>query len=119
MKKVGEINSKIISELNICLVDTEVFQSKGLFSHIQKRHPSCIKYIHLIPQIISDPDYIGINPNESITSLELIKVFDKNIQIGIKIDKKSNTLYVATLHQITPQKIQHRLLSGRLKQFNK
>lgn len=119
MKKVGELDSKIASELNINTHSFEVFQSKGLFSHIQKRHPSCIGYVHLIPLIISDPDYIGINPNENSTSLELIKTFNKNIQIGIKIDNKKQYLYVATLHEITYQKIQHRLKNGRLKQFNK
>ena len=119
MKKVGELNNIIIKELNITLSSNEVFQSKGLFSHVKKRHPSCTKYVHLIPLIVANPDYIGVNPNEQSTSFEMIKTFDKNIQIGIKVDKKDNYLYIATLHEITPQKIKHRLASGRLKIVNK
>ena len=70
------------------------------------------------PFIINHPDYIGINPNEAGTSFELVKVFDKNIQIGIKLDIKDDYLYVATLHSITNGKLQHGLENGRLKKFD-
>lgn len=43
-----------------------IYQSEGLKKHIQKRHPDCVQYIELIPQIIASPDYIGVNPNEKI-----------------------------------------------------
>ena len=48
-------------------------------------------------------------------SFELVKVFDKNIQIGIKLDVKDDYLYVATLHSITNGKLQHGIENGRLK----
>lgn len=96
-----------------------IYQSSGLEKHILKRHPECVEYLQYIPFIINHPDYIGINPNESGTSFELVKVFDKNIQIGIKLDIKDNYLYVATLHTITNGKLQHGLENGRLKIFDK
>ena len=78
-----------------------------------------MEYIDLIPQIISSPDYIGINPNEKNTSFELVKCISENVQIGIKLDAKDNYLYVATLHTITGSKLRHGIQNGRLKKFDK
>ena len=60
------------------------------------------------------PDYVGVNPKES-GSFELIKQYDDNILVGIKLDMKNNYYYVATLHEIKQSKIDNRLFSGRLK----
>lgn len=94
-----------------------IYQSEGLKKHIQKRHPDCVQYIGLIPQIIASPDYIGVNPNEKNISFELVKCISHNVQIGIKLDAKDNYLYVATLHTITNSKLRHRIQNGRLKKL--
>ena len=95
-----------------------IYQSAGLEKHILKRHPECVEYLQYLPFIIAHPDYIGINPNESGYSFELVKKFDPNIQIGIKLDIKEDYLYVATLHSITKGKLDHGLKNGRLKKFD-
>lgn len=94
-----------------------IYQSKGLVKHIAKRHPECLPYLNCISSIIATPDYIGVNPNETNTSFELVKVLDENVQIGIKLDIKNNYLYVATLHTITYGKLQHGIANGRLKKI--
>lgn len=96
-----------------------IYQSYGLEKHIEKRHPDCLPYMRFISSIIATPDYIGVNPNESEASFELVKVFSENVQIGIKLDIKENYLYVATLHTITPGKLEHGLENGRLQKFDK
>ncbi|WP_299055638.1 hypothetical protein [uncultured Eubacterium sp.] len=96
-----------------------IYKSNGLIKHIEKRHPECLEYLSKLEEIISFPDYIGINPNEKGKSFELVKVFDKNIQIDIKLDISKDYLYVATLHTITNSKLQHGLNNGRLKKFDK
>lgn len=96
-----------------------IYQSSGLEKHILKRHPECAEYLQYLSFIINKPDYIGINPNELDASFELVKIFDKNIQIGIKLDVKDDYLYVATLHSITNGKLQHGIENGRLKKFDK
>lgn len=106
-------NKYLPSKIN----QTVIYQSIGLERHILKRHPECIEYLQYIPYIINHPDYIGVNPNEAGISFELVKVFDKNIQIGIKLDMKDDYLYVATLHSITDAKLQHGLGNGRLKRI--
>lgn len=117
LTEVGIYNPQFNNILNISLPCNSIFQSDGLYLHIQKRHPNCINYLNNIPDIISSPDYIGTNPNEP-NSIELVKRYDDNIMIGIKLDITNNYLYVASLFDIKEGKIQRRLHSGRLKEFN-
>ena len=114
--KVGEYNGQYDSLLGCLLPRLDIIQSDGLEKHIYKRHPSCLKYLRKIEEIISSPDYVGVNPKEK-DSFELIKQYDDNVLVGIKIDVKNNYYYVATLHDIKKSKIDNRLYSGRLKKI--
>ena len=49
----------------------------------------------------------------------VVKIFNENIQIGIKLDIKEIYLYVATLHTITNGKLKHGIENGRLKKFDR
>ena len=114
--EVGTYSGQYDTLLGVSLPKLNIVQSEGLEKHISKRHPSCLKYLSKISEIISSPDYIGVNPKES-SSFELIKQFDDNMLIGIKLDTKNNYYYVATLHDIKQSKINNRLFSGRLKKL--
>ena len=116
---VGEYN-KIFNELlNINISQTTIVRSKGLPTHLLKsNHSNSMKYIDYIPDIIKNPDYIGINPNESKDSLELVKRYKDNVLLGLKVDSVNNTLYVSTMYDLQEQKLQRRLFSGRLISFN-
>lgn len=102
---IGKYNEDFNNYLSYNIKSSNIFQSSGLEKHIIKRHPDRLKYIGFIPQIIANPDYIGINPNEKVSSFELVKCISENVQIGIKLDAKDNYLYVATLHTITDSKV--------------
>lgn len=116
--KVGEYNGEYNRILDIDLPCAPIYVSCGLRKHIQSRHSNCLDYIDKIPEIINNPDYIGKNPTEP-NSIELVKVYENNIQIGIKMDISKNYLYVATLFDIKQSKIERRLNSGRLKRPEK
>lgn len=116
---IAKFNKKFNHYLPKAIEQDNIYQSIGLRKHIEKRHPECIDYLPLLPLIIENPDYIGVNPNESGTSFELVKIFDNNIQIGIKLDSSDEYLYVATLHTITNSKLEHGIQNGRLKKFDK
>ena len=73
--------------LGVDLPLLSIVQSNGLEKHISKKHPSCLKYLNKIYEIIISPDYIGINPKET-DSFELIKRYDDNILIGIKLQRE-------------------------------
>ena len=116
--KVGQYNSKFNDILGINIESLEIYRSKGLPSHIVKRkHYKCLKYIDYIPDIILEPDYIGINPNEQGISIELIKRYSDNVMIGIKLDTEGEYLYVSTMIDVQESKISRRLNSGRIKEF--
>ena len=83
---------------------------------VKRKHYKCLKYIDYIPEIILKPDYIGINPNEKENSIELIKRYDDNVLIGIKLDANGEYFYVSTMHDVQESKIARRLHSGRIKE---
>lgn len=117
--RVGKYNPQFNEILGIDVKDLDIYRSKGLPSHMVKRkHFKCLKYIDYIPDIILQPDYIGINPNEQGTSIELIKKYTDNVMIGIKLDMDREYLYVSTMHDIQESKISRRLHGGRLKEFS-
>lgn len=94
----------------------DIVQSTGLEKHILKRHPNYIEYMDKIPEILLIPDYIGHNPKEP-ESIELVKVYEDNIQIAVKLDSTNDYYYVASLYEISNKKLSERLHSGRLKIF--
>ena len=117
--KVGKYNPAFNKILGINIKELEIYRSKGLPSHMVKRkHFNCLRYIDYIPEIISKPDYIGVNPNEQGVSIELIKRYSDNVLIGIKLDADGEYLYVSTMHDIQESKISRRLYSGRIKAFS-
>lgn len=113
---VGTYNPLFNNLLNATLPCEKIYQSNGLYKHILSRHPDCLKYLNSVSDIINYPDYVGINPHEPM-SIELVKKYDSNILIGIKLDLNENYLYVASLYEISDTKIKRRLHSGRLKPF--
>lgn len=117
--QVGKYNTKFNEILGIHIGELEIYRSKGLPTHMVKRkHFNCLKYIDYIPDIIENPDYIGVNPNEDGTSIEIIKRYRDNVMIGIKLDTDGEYLYVSTVHDVQESKIARRLHSGRIKEFS-
>lgn len=116
--RVGRYNPMFNEILGSDIKEFDIYRSKGLPSHmVKRRHFNCLKYIDYIPDIISEPDYIGMNPNEKETSIELIKRYENNVLIGIKLDTDGEYLYVSTMHDVQESKITRRLHSGRIKEF--
>ena len=85
---------------------------------VKRKHYNCLKYVDYISDIITSPDYIGINPNEPEKSLELIKCYKDNVMIGIKLDSNGQYYYVSTMFDIQKSKIDRRLHSGRIRKFS-
>lgn len=115
VKCVGKLNPFVYKIIPNISKYKYIYKSDGLEKHVSKRHPECIEYLRKVTQILSEPDYVGVNPNEKGISFELVKIFEDNVQVGIKLDVKDNYLYIATLHTITESKLKHRIKSGRLK----
>ena len=117
--EVGEFYQELNDIIGSNLPLQKIYRSKGLPAHlIKKKHFNCLKHIDNISDIIKNPDYIGINPNEQGETVELIKTFDKNILVGIKLNTDENYLYVSTIHEVQESKLNRRLYSGRIKKIN-
>ena len=91
----------------------EIYQSKGLKKHIEKRHPNEMDILSKIPLIIAAPDFVGHNPKEP-DSVELVKVLGDNLMVCIKLDVSNGVLFVASAFSISSAKLNNRLNSGRL-----
>ena len=79
LTEVGEFQEEINKLLGTALPAGKIFQSDGLRIHLIKHyHHDCLDHLPDIPVIISSPDYVGVNPNESVPSVEYIKVYEKN-----------------------------------------
>ena len=115
---VGKLHEKITNKLKINLPNENINMYPGFKKHVKKRHPNCVKYISKIPDIINNPDYIGVNPNEP-DSVELVKVFDENILLSINLSTKTTEeyLYISSLYDISQAKLNNRLNGERLKEF--
>lgn len=112
LRPVGRYIDTYNRVLGIQLPCNTIFQSGGLFTHISKRHPECLKYIDKINDIISNPDYLGVNPKEE-NSIEFVKRYSDNILVAVKLDSGNNYLYVASLYKISEGKLERRIHSKR------
>ncbi|EMB83652.1 PBECR3 domain-containing polyvalent protein [Streptococcus mutans] len=120
-KIIDEILSyfKELVELDSSISDVVIFE-EGLKKHLAKqKHEDVLIYFDKITEIISSPDYVGINPREKIESLELIKRYDDNVLLALKIDKKNNCYYIPTMYTVSEYKVEQRLYSGRLKKVDR
>ena len=52
---------------------------------------------YYLPEIIENPDYVGVNPNENDKSIEFIKKYSKNVLVGVKLEKDGQYLYVSSM----------------------
>ena len=113
---VGEYKESCNQQLGLSLPTGTVYQSTRLIKHVLERHPNMEEYMERIPDIIESPTYIGSNPKNP-NSVELVQVRDNNILVAVKLDEKKDYLYVASIYDITPGKLDNRISSGRLKEF--
>lgn len=91
-----------------------IYQSEGLIVHLKNHHPNETDLIESVPDIISHPDYVGHNQKEN-DSIELVKRLSNNVMVCVKLDRKENYLYVASVFSISDKKLMSRIESGRLK----
>lgn len=91
-----------------------IYKSNGLIIHIKNRgHEKGIAYFDKLEEIIDKPDYIGHNTRH-LNSFELIKKYEDNIQVAIKLDIENGYWFVSSIYEITQSKLERRLHSGRI-----
>ncbi|HBF2207821.1 hypothetical protein [Paenibacillus aceti] len=115
IQDVGELNVQAIKKLTgVDLSDGKVKVYPGALKHIRKRHPGVLEqYGHLIPGMISCPDYVGKNPKEP-NSIELVKIVQDHLLLAIKLDP-TGYVFVSSFYDLAngTAKLQKRLASRR------
>lgn len=114
MDVVGQYTQEFNNLTGQCLPCGDIYQSSGLHKHIKKHHPNEMWVLQEIPNVILNPDYVGVHPKEA-DSVELVKTIGDNVMVCIKLDKKNGYLFVASAFTINNSKLTNRLKSGRLK----
>lgn len=113
--KIARYNTKLNAILNVNFDAFMIYRSKGLLTHlINRKHFIAVKYIDYLQDIIQNPDYAGYNNGK----LELIKCYNDNIFISIKLDSQKECYYVATVYEVKKSKIDAYVKCGRLSSVN-
>ena len=113
-KKICVVKKKYLIALNIqnCKC-RNVYLSLGAEFHILKRHPYDYEnYFDKIAEIITEPDYIGKNP-DTPNSIETVKIFDDVVLVSITINK-GGFLYISSMYSIGVHQLNSRIRNGRL-----
>ena len=118
IKKIGEISAEIINALNLDIpVGTAIYIGDSNIKHMKESHPWAFeKYYNRLPKILSDPDYVGINPKDK--SIEIIKIFSKYIKVAVRISNDGD-YYIRSLYDVGKSRIDNSLRNGQLKPLTK
>ncbi|QUI24844.1 hypothetical protein HZI73_22200 [Vallitalea pronyensis] len=115
---IGKLNEEIINLLNLTMDETDILIGKDKIKYTLKHkhkfrndeeYKKCIEFT---PDIIANPDYVGVHPNGK--SIEFIKTIDQTLVVAVRI-KPKGILWVKTIFPITPDKLNVYKKSNTLK----
>lgn len=115
--KVGEITEAVINILGLSITSgTPIFIGQSNIEHMLNKHPDeYIKYGCYIHDIVSAPDYVGINPGDG--SIEYVKDFPVDndyVKVAVRVSK-SGTYFTRSLYILNPSRVQSFIANGTLK----
>ena len=120
-KLVGVVSSAVSKTLGDegthYKVGDKIYLGESNMNHMKRRHlADFLKYGDRLSQIISEPDYVGINDEDG--SLEYIKVFDDHVKLVVRVagDEK---LYARTIYAVYQSRTEYFIKTGRLKPLTK
>ncbi|MCT4611935.1 MAG: PBECR2 nuclease fold domain-containing protein [Clostridia bacterium] len=118
---IGAISIKTAKMLNMDIEYKNIIMWKDRLSHIEKHKLEYISvnqyelHINMIPDIISEPDYIGKSKNGN--GIEFIKKIDEISMVAVRVNNK-NELFFRSLYPISKSKLANRIKSGRWMKYS-
>lgn len=112
--KIGELTEDVINLLGLSHPQNDIVMWEDKFQYIQKHmkdfqseesFKSCISQI---PEVIAQPDYIGLHPTKQ--SIEYIKRIDELFIVAIRI--KNGKLALKTAFRLTEEQLQDYISSN-------
>lgn len=115
--KVGTLSARVISLLGLSQKqDQAILLGASNITHMKEKHPNDYqKYGKYIPQILSQPDYVGQNPKDG--SIEYVKEFKVNndfVKVAVRVSGQGK-LYARSLYVLKPSRVQNFIKAGTLK----
>lgn len=115
--KIGELAPKVIDALNLDLKPQNInIWSTRIDEHCgkhKKEYSTPTAYdqaVKSIPDIISNPDYVGLHKNGNI---QYIKELDDISLIGVQVVKGGGGLLFRTIFPITRDKLEYNIKNGK------
>lgn len=120
MNQVGVFTEDVITSLQLNIpIGTPIFIGDSNEKHIKNRHPyEYDMYYNKISVILSEPDYVGLNPNDK--SIQYVKEFLVNseyIRVAVRISQNQKC-YVKTLHLLSTYNAERYINKGTLKKLD-
>ena len=119
MEQIGKLSSQIINALSLNMpVDTPIFMGASNIAHMQNSHPAdYAKYGASISDILSSPDYVGINPTDN--SIEYVKEYridNEFVKVAVRVSGGGN-LYARSIYILNNNRTQNFIARGTLKKI--
>jgi len=121
--KIGELTQDVINILNLDLKPQNInIWSNRIEEHCEKHkdeYSSPTAYDHAIksiPEIIKNPDYVGVHKNGNI---QYIKRLEDISLVGIQILRGSGKLLFRTIFPISEAKLNNSIKSGNFIEIRK
>ena len=119
MRKVGQITSEVINTLGLNhSAGCPIYIGETNIAHMKDTHPvDYEKYGLQIEEILSNPDYVGMNPKDK--SIEYVKEFlieGEYVKVAVRI-AHSGRFYARSLYVLNANRVHNFINKGTLKKL--
>ena len=119
--EIGKITDRVIELLGLSVAaDTPVYIGQSNISHMKASHPAYFnKYNTFIPDIISNPDYVGLNNKDnSIEYAKEIAVDNEFVKVAVRVS--TNDKYFArSIYALNKNRVNNFIAKGTLIKYEK
>lgn len=117
-QKVGKLSAKVASVLGLMHRKNQpIMFGDSNREHMNRKHPGAYKkYGKHIPQIISHPDYVGLDDVDgSIEYVKGFKVDGAYVKVAVRADRGDKALFARSIYELEPGWVENAVDRGRLK----
>lgn len=118
-KQIGIVNKKVIQLLDLKYTkELPIIIGESNLAHMQKEHPKDFeKYGNNIEDIINNPTYVALNPNQnSIEYIKEYKIDDEFVLVAVRVTN-NGTMFARTLFVMTERKKEKYLSKGYARKY--
>ena len=113
---VGAISARVSSALGLDVAeDTPIYLGESNVQHMISRHPADYqKYGAYIPEILAQPDYVGMNAKDG--SIEYVKEFvvdGEYVKVAVRVTG-TGQFYARSLYVLNNNRVKNFIAKGTL-----